>query len=150
MNKTRAPKNASWKRFPLVVAALLIAGMIALYGCQSGDEVSEGSGPLFLKVVIIEPAQHTVIAEGATITFAANVTGGTEPYGFNWTWNDRRKSNYSSEENPEVTFSEYGTYTINVTIKDGDGYTDSDSVVITVQQIPRDPGEEEEDTTSTT
>jgi PKD repeat protein len=142
MNKTRALKNASWKRFPLVAAAVLLtAGMVLLMGCSSGDEVKEGSGPLLLKAIIIEPAQHTVIAEGAEITFVASVSGGTEPYGYSWTWNDRRKSNFSSEQAPTVVFPEEGVYAIYLTIKDGDGYTDSDSVVITVQKIPRDPGE---------
>src|SRR5215217_1522439 len=72
----------------------------------------------------------------ATISFAANASGGTGPYTVNWNFGD--DSEESDEESVVHTFTEAGNYTVTLTATDSTGETASDTLELTVEESPTD------------
>jgi PKD repeat protein len=79
----------------------------------------------------------------ATFEFDADVTGGTEPYTYSWDF-DGDSSEESDEQTVSHTFEEAGTYDVDLTVTDSADQTGSDSMEITVEEVPAAPAEEEE------
>src|SRR5215208_897390 len=76
--------------------------------------------------------------EGAaptTFEFEADIAGGTEPYTIRWDLDDDGIVE-SNEETVVATFSEAGTYNVNLDVTDSEDQTASDSVEITVEEAP--------------
>ncbi|PYB68153.1 hypothetical protein DMB44_05380 [Thermoplasma sp. Kam2015] len=69
---------------------------------------------------------------GVPVTFTASASGGTGSYNYTWTING---ATYYAQD-PTVTFSEPGTYTASVTIRDSLGDTASASETIVVNHQP--------------
>ena len=55
--------------------------------------------------------------DGATVTFSADVTGGVLPYSYLWDFGD---GNTSTAANPIHTYISDGTFTVTLTVTDGD------------------------------
>src|SRR5215217_3198315 len=72
----------------------------------------------------------------ATISFAANASGGTGPYTVNWNFGD--DSEESDEESVVHTFTEAGNYTVTLTATDSTGETATDTLELTVEESPTD------------
>src|SRR5215217_1591727 len=72
----------------------------------------------------------------ATISFAANASGGTGPYTVNWNFGD--DSEESDEESVVHTFTEAGNYTVTLTATDSTGETATDTLEIAVEESPTD------------
>src|SRR3712207_3456490 len=68
----------------------------------------------------------------ATFEFQANLTGGTEPYTYVWSFGDGSEG--SDEQNPVYTFDEAGTYNVTLTVTDTDQNEASDSLEINVEE----------------
>src|SRR5215208_128439 len=71
-----------------------------------------------------------------TISFAANVSGGTEPSTVNWNFGD--DSEESDEESVVHTFNEAGNYTVTLTVTDSEDQTATDTLEITVEESSTD------------
>ena len=102
----------------------------------AGEESAES-----LTAEIISNATEGVAP--ATFEFQANLTGGTEPYTYVWSFGDGSEG--SDEQNPVHTFDEAGTYNVTLTVTDTDQNEASDSIEINVEEP-----ETEEDLESTT
>ena len=70
-----------------------------------------------------------------TFEFEADIAGGTEPYTIRWDLDDDGIVE-SDEETVVATFSEAGTYNVNLDVTDSEDQTASDSVEITVEEAP--------------
>jgi PKD repeat protein len=68
----------------------------------------------------------------ATFEFQANLTGGTEPYTYVWSFGDGSEG--SDEQNPIHTFDEAGTYNVTLTVTDTEQNEASDSLEINVEE----------------
>ena len=64
----------------------------------------------------------TSIKEGESVTYTANVSGGNSPYTYDW-----NGSVNSSSRSVSIKYSNDGTYSASVTVKDEDGKTASDN-----------------------
>jgi len=80
----------------------------------------------------------------ATFEFDADVTGGTEPYTYSWDFDGESIEEIDDDET-EHTFEEAGTYDVDLTVTDSEGQTGSDSMEITVEEVPAEEEEEEEE-----
>src|SRR5215211_6607277 len=78
----------------------------------------------------------------ATISFAANASGGTGPYTVNWNFGD--DSEESDEESVVHTFTEAGNYTVTLTATDSEDQTASDTLELTVEESSEEPATDEE------
>src|SRR5215204_4794394 len=72
----------------------------------------------------------------ATISFAANASGGTGPYTVNWNFGD--DSEESEEESVVHTFTEAGNYTVTLTATDSTGETATDTLEVAVEESSTD------------
>jgi len=63
------------------------------------------------------------------VSFAATVLGGNEPFTYAWDFGD---GNTSTEQAPNNTYTDSGTYTVILTVTDADGDTAADTVDIHV------------------
>jgi PKD repeat protein len=84
--------------------------------------------------VEITPSDTAGVAP-ATFEFEANVTGGIGPYTYSWDFGDGSVET-DNDENMDHTFSEAGTYNVDLTVTDSSGRTASDSILITVEAPP--------------
>src|SRR5215216_3714067 len=78
----------------------------------------------------------------ATVSFAADASGGTGPYTVNWNFGD--DSEESDEQTVSHTFNEAGNYTVTLTATDSTGETASDTLEITVEESSEEPATDEE------
>src|SRR5215218_10147036 len=78
----------------------------------------------------------------ATVSFAADASGGTGPYTVNWNFGD--DSEESDEESVVHTFTEAGNYTVTLTVTDSEDQTASDTLEITVEESSEEPATDEE------
>jgi PKD repeat protein len=73
----------------------------------------------------------------ATFRFEANVTGGTEPYTYSWSFGDGSSSRQEREDDTvRHTFDRAGTYNVDVTVTDSTGRTAFDNIKINVKEAP--------------
>ena len=72
----------------------------------------------------------------ATISFAANASGGTGPYTVNWNFGD--DSEESEEESVVHTFTEAGNYTVTLTVTDSEDQTATDTLEVAVEESSTD------------
>src|SRR5215204_5066234 len=73
----------------------------------------------------------------ATVSFAADASGGTGPYTVNWNFGD--DSEESDEQSVVHTFTEAGNYTVTLTATDSTGETATDTLEITVEESSEEP-----------
>ncbi|MGE0083228.1 MAG: PKD domain-containing protein, partial [Desulfococcaceae bacterium] len=84
-------------------------------------------------VSIVSPAADVAVAEGESVSFQGNVTGGDAP--FSYFWNFGGGAENSHVLNPgNVIFPKPGTYTVIFTVTDADGDLHSASVTVTVKE----------------
>jgi Tol biopolymer transport system component/PKD repeat protein len=90
-----------------------------------------------------DPLTAEIISNGtvgfapATFEFEANVTGGTEPYTYNWDFGDGSEG--SQQQTVVHTFNEAGVYTVTLTVTDANGQQEIDTLEITVNERPPSP-----------
>jgi hypothetical protein len=73
----------------------------------------------------------------ATFRFEANVTGGTEPYTYSWSFGDGSSSRQErGDDTVRHTFDRAGTYNVDVTVTDSTGRTAFDNIKINVKEAP--------------
>src|SRR5918992_46623 len=96
-------------------------------GELAGEESAES-----LTAEIISNATEGVAP--ATFEFQANLTGGTEPYTYVWSFDDGSEA--SDEQTVLHTFDEAGTYNVTLTVTDADQNEASDSLEVTVTEPP--------------
>ena len=95
---------------------------------------------MVLSVYIVkDPSVHisaskTNIDAGQSITFSAGVSNGTAPFTYSWTVNGG--SSVSTASSFTYQFASSGTYSMEVSIKDADGFTAVSSLNITVNSDP--------------
>ena len=90
---------------------------------------------LYPTAVINSPAAGVSINTGDSVDFQGSGTGGNGALSYAWSFPDGTPSS-STEQNPgSVAFDMVGTYLCTLTVTDSDGYTGSDSVVITVRDV---------------
>ncbi len=105
-----------------------------LYAATYGEGVirSPLSG-LVLQDVTISASPTTAVV-GTPIAFTAQVSGGTAPYGYAWTFGDGTTSNAAS---PSHSYSQPGHYTVSVTVTDAAGaIVTSAPVSVTITPVP--------------
>jgi PKD repeat protein len=71
-------------------------------------------------------ADKTKVGTGEKVQFQAEVSGGTAPYSYQWSFGDGATSNLKS---PDHSYKAAGTYTVSLAVTDDKGYSNSDSRV---------------------
>src|SRR5829696_8773892 len=108
---------------------------------EEGEEGTTTTEPLTAEITSNYTADDDHVAP-ATFSFAADASGGTEPYTVNWNFGD--DSEESDEESVVHTFNEAGNYTVTLTTTDSEGETASDTLEITVEESSGEPATDEE------
>jgi hypothetical protein len=86
------------------------------------------------------PSNATSGIAPATFEFNATVTGGIEPYNYNWDFGDGTSSEESDDEQTVVhTYNEPGTYTVTLTVTDADDQQAIDTLQVRVNERPPPP-----------
>ncbi len=83
--------------------------------------------------VAIASSNRTSLDSGQSASFSSGIVNGTAPYSYSWTVNGVSVSNTSAFI---YTFTSAGTYKVNLTITDKDGYTSTAAITITVYSDP--------------
>ncbi len=83
-------------------------------------------GELLVKIIVDE---NTIT--GASTLFTATVTGGVQPYSFNWDFGD---GTISSDPDPTHEYEEPGIYTVTLTVSDINNQKKTDTITITVEE----------------
>src|SRR5215213_9409293 len=102
---------------------------------SSTDEEPPATDSLTAEIISNYTAADDHVAP-ETISFAANVSGGTEPSTVNWNFGD--DSEESDEESVVHTFNEAGNYTVTLTVTDSEDQTATDTLEITVEESSTD------------
>ncbi len=85
----------------------------------------------FEAIILADPA---TVTENGTATFTAQISGGTPPYTFAWTFDGAAPD--SQQEQPEpVLFPDAGDFTISLTVTDAEEKTAGDTLLLTVQPL---------------
>jgi PKD repeat protein len=90
-----------------------------------------------------DPLTAEIISNGtvgfapATFEFEPNVTGGTEPYTYNWDFGDGSEG--GQQQTVVHTFNEAGIYTVALTVTDANGEQANDTLQVTVNERPPSP-----------
>jgi len=66
-----------------------------------------------------------------TVSFTGSVSGGAEPYTYEWNFGDGESS---SEKDPSHAYSSAGDYTVTLTVTDSEDDRDTDSLIINVSE----------------
>src|SRR5215217_5066247 len=116
------------------------------YAQQVEEEGEEGTTttttePLTAEITSNYTADDDHVAP-ATVSFAADASGGTGPYTVNWNFGD--DSEESDEQTVSHTFNEAGNYTVTLTATDSTGETATDTLEITVEESSEEPATDEE------
>ena len=72
---------------------------------------------------------------GTNVAFVPNVTGGTAPYAYSWTFPGGTPAT-STSQNPIVVWNAAGTYTVTMDVWDANGCTATGNFVITIFGAP--------------
>ena len=94
-----------------------------------------------LKASIKSPKNRQIIKEGATVVFEADAVGGKEPYTYNWQSDATgligkdKKFSYSN-----LSKNANGLNTISLTVSDSAGFSVSDKITLTINQVCRHDG----------
>ncbi|MDZ4846342.1 MAG: proprotein convertase P-domain-containing protein [Chitinophagales bacterium] len=101
-------------------------------GCSATDNIS---------VTVFANPVATVIPDvleacaGETVSLAGNFSGGTGPYTHEWT-GDTSSLNVANIPNPEFTTAFTGNYSLTYNVKDANGCSGSDTILIIVNENP--------------
>jgi PKD repeat protein len=68
-----------------------------------------------------------------TVNFSGAATGGLAPYTYTWNFGDGKSS---TVQNPSHTYQSAAKFTATLTVRDSQGSSDTESVVITVTTVP--------------
>ena len=74
------------------------------------------------KLAVSFQAYSRTVKEGEKAWFKPEISGGFEPYSYQWDFGD---GNTSTEEIPDHTYSSDGTYTVTLTVTDDRGNSDT-------------------------
>ncbi|MDQ3903513.1 MAG: PKD domain-containing protein, partial [Thermoproteota archaeon] len=94
---------------------------------QKATPTEEDKSPLSAQIT----SNATEGIAPATFEFKADLTGGKEPYTFNWNFDDHTKE--GDRKALLHTFKEGGTYNVTLTVTDATGESATDSMIIDVQ-----------------
>jgi PKD repeat protein len=108
---------------------------------EEGEEGTTTTEPLTAEITSNYTADDDHVAP-ATVSFAADASGGTGPYTVNWNFGD--DSEESDEQTVSHTFNEAGNYTVTLTATDSTGETATDTLEITVEESSEEPATDEE------
>src|SRR5919108_3606579 len=99
------------------------------------EELGEAESTELLTAEIISNGTQGVAP--ATFEFQANITGGAPPYSYTWDFGDGSEG--SDEQTVEHTFEEAGTYDVSLVVTDADNEEASNSIEISVEELPPPP-----------
>ncbi|MGP6220976.1 PKD domain-containing protein, partial [Caldiplasma sukawensis] len=110
------------------------SGTDSVYATISDSYLTESSNVLKVSIVndpsVKITASRTTIDAGQSISFSAGVSNGTSPYTYSWTIN--AGASVSSSSSFSYVFSTAGSYTVEISVTDADGYSAIYKVTITV------------------
>ncbi|MBU1168839.1 MAG: PKD domain-containing protein, partial [Proteobacteria bacterium] len=81
---------------------------------------------------IASPSANVSITAGGSVNFQASVSSGNAPLTHAWNFGTGGPSARTVEDPGSVTFPTAGSYTVTYTVRDNDGDTSSDTVLVTV------------------
>ena len=121
--------------FELIVAPEVEQAILASLSAQAAQGAQGEEEELADSLTAEIDSNDTEGVAPATFEFEADIAGGTEPYTVSWDLDDDGIVE-SNDETVVGTFSEAGTYNVNLDVTDSQGQTASDSIEITVEEAP--------------
>lgn len=89
-----------------------------------------------LSIAASEGQPATGGSAGVTVSFVANVSGGTAPYTIQWSWGDGTFGSSQPGDAVSHTYSTPGTYTATVTATDGTGASRTNALPAVTVPVP--------------
>jgi PKD repeat protein len=94
----------------------------------------EAVNPISSTPITVEAGPDQVMEEGASVNFEGSFTAsGSHTYSYHWDFRD------GSEEDSSLitshTYADNGTYTVNLTVTDGEGNSGNDTLTVTVNNV---------------
>ena len=118
-------QNEKMKIISLLVIGAVVISTIGLSGCIEDEEPPANNAPV---------ASFSYLADGKTLTFTDGSTDADADDTLTYTWDFGDETGVSTDQNPEYTYAENGTYTVTLTVTDGTD-TDTDEEVIIVGNV---------------
>jgi len=97
---------------------------------------------------IESPSSNVTVFQGETVNFSGSVTSGNAPFTYLWDF-DGGATNLTLKDPQYVAFQNVGIYTVTFSVTDIDDDTDSDTVIVTVQDAPDSDGDGVDDNLDT-
>ena len=120
-----------------VASMLLIYSLFSCEGSSStrSSAVDATSGDYQINAQITAPKSGATVlfVDGVSdVEFLSTATGGKSPYGYTWEVIGPTTTNTSTGQTGTLTFVERGIHTITLTVIDGNGIIDTDSITVDV------------------
>jgi Ca2+-binding RTX toxin-like protein len=123
--------------FELIAAPEVAQDMLAAQS-EQGVVAEEPTSPLTVDIISTDTEGGEEAAALATFEFEADITGGIEPYAIRWGFGEGNDT--STEESDEQTvvhtFNEPGTYIVTLTVTDANGQEATDTLQVTIIELP--------------
>ncbi len=106
--------------------------------CVRGGLSGHSDSLIIKEPITITPSPSSLSGDAPYLAaFSIQVSGGTPPYSFNWSFGDG--SSGSSDQSPAHQYSTPGAYTATVTVTDSQGDTSTATIAVTVNEPPNTP-----------
>ncbi|MFX0136354.1 MAG: PKD domain-containing protein [Candidatus Hodarchaeota archaeon] len=118
-----------WPMNQRIIDAMILSGHEPVDVTRTIFELGGGTMPDFSDLILSISVNTTSGPPPLTVSFTTNVSGGSLPYNYSWSFGDGSTSN---QQNPHHIYSQVGRYIVSLTVTDNDGNYNTKTITINV------------------